>query len=78
LKKPVSLLWPGRKIEEDFVKSFLKTGFDLLQHSATMIKLEDQKTLIFEVLQTCMSTYGGEIQYLMTQNIQKIIDLLYN
>jgi hypothetical protein len=25
-----------------------------------------------------MSTYGGEIQYLMTQNITKIIDLLYN
>jgi CRISPR/Cas system-associated protein endoribonuclease Cas2 len=41
LKKPVSLIWPGRKIEEDFVKSFLKTGFDMLQHSTTMIKLED-------------------------------------
>jgi hypothetical protein len=38
----------------------------MLQHSTTMIKLEDQKTLIFEVLQTCMSAYGAEIPYLMT------------
>jgi len=34
-----------------------------------MIKLEDQKSLIFDMLQTCMSAYGGEIKYLMTQNI---------
>lgn len=31
LKQPIHLLWPDRKIDEDFVKCFLKTGFDMLQ-----------------------------------------------
>ena len=32
LKVEINVLWPDRKIDEDFVKCFLKTGFDMLQH----------------------------------------------
>ena len=78
MKAPVHLLWPNRKIDEDFVKSFLKTGFDMLQHCSQNTRMETQKEHLFNMLQTCMGNFGGEIKYLMSQNISKIIDLLYN
>ena len=33
LSKDIQLLWPEQKIEENFVKCFIKTGFDLLEHN---------------------------------------------
>lgn len=41
LKKSISLLWPDRKIEEEFIKSFLNTGFIMLQHNTTNVKSEE-------------------------------------
>ena len=29
----IHLLWPEQKIDEEFVKCLLKTGFDLLEHA---------------------------------------------
>lgn len=33
LKQDIHYLWPEQRIEEDFVKCFIKTGFDLLEHN---------------------------------------------
>ena len=33
LQQNIHLLWPEQKIDEGFVKCFLKTGFDLLEHN---------------------------------------------
>lgn len=30
LEQPVHLLWPDRQVDEEFVKTYLKTGFDML------------------------------------------------
>lgn len=40
--------------------------------------MEAHKDLLFEMLQTCMSNYGSDFKLMMSQNICKIIDLLYN
>lgn len=43
LGKDINLLWAEQKIEEDFVKCFLKTGFDLLEHNQAYTKVLDFK-----------------------------------
>lgn len=43
LSKDIHLLWPEQKIEEDFIKSFLKCGFDLLEHHGNTTKVVDFK-----------------------------------
>jgi len=65
LKRPVNLLWPDRKIDEEFAKRFLDTGFDMLKHNQSSTKVEDNKEVLFDILQTCMSTFGGEIKNMM-------------
>ena len=78
LQQDIHLLWPEQKIEEGFVKCFLKTGFDLLEHNQAHIKVADFKQVLFDVLQLCMEKYGGEIKFLQSHNNTKIIELLYN
>lgn len=78
LSSDIHLLWPEQKIEEDFVKCFLKTGFDLLEHNQAHTKVADFKQVLFDVLQLCMEKYGGEIKFLQSHNNTKIIELLYN
>lgn len=74
-KKKVHFIWLNQKIDEEFVKSIIKCGFELLEHNSKAVELKD---VIFEVLQTCMSEYGDKIQYMQSRHNQKIIDLLYN
>ena len=50
----------------------------MLEHNQTSTKVEDYKEVLFDILQTCMSTFGGEIKNMMNTFIQRIIDLLYN
>ena len=50
LKKPINLIWPERRIEEEFVRCFLKTGFDMLQHNQANAKTEELKKILFEML----------------------------
>jgi len=38
----------------------------------------DFKQTLFDILQICMDKYGKNIRYMQSNNIQKIIDLLYN
>lgn len=78
LSKDIHLLWPEQKIDEDFVKCFLKTGFDLLEHNQIMTKAPEFKQVLFDVLQTCMGKYGNQVKYMQSQNNTKIIELLYN
>jgi len=60
------LLWPEQRIEEDFVKCFLKTGFDMLEHNKNNTRVQDCKQVIFDILQTCMAKYGSEIKYMQS------------
>ena len=78
LSKDIHLLWPEQKIEEDFVKCFLRTGFDLLEHNQAHTKVADFKQVLFDMLQLCMEKYGSVIKYMQSQNNTKIIELLYN
>ena len=50
----------------------------MLKHNQSSTKVEDNKEVLFDMLQTCMSTFGGEIKNMMNTFIQTIIDLLYN
>jgi|LakMenEpi03Aug12_release.lakeMendotaPanAssembly.Ray.scaffolds.fasta_scaffold239995_2 hypothetical protein len=77
LKKDIHLLWPGQLIDESFVKCFLKASFDLLEHSQAN-KQSDFKQILFDILQISMDKYGKNNKYMLSQNITKIIDLLYN
>ena len=77
LGQEVHLLWREQKMEEDFVKSLLKVGFDLLQHNQ-LNKASEMKGVLFDLLQQTMERYGSEIKYMSSNINQKIIDLLYN
>ena len=65
------------KVEEDFVKIFVKTGFDMLENPNNT-KITEVKEKLFLMLQRCMERFGGEIKYMQSQNSTKIIDILYN
>ena len=59
LEKDVHLLWPEQKIDENFAKSFINLGFDLLEHNQAQTKVSDFKEVLFDMLQKCMHKYGG-------------------
>ena len=50
LGQDIHLIWKEQKIEEDFVKSLLKVGFDLLQHNQ-LNKASEMKGALFDLLQ---------------------------
>jgi hypothetical protein len=77
MEADIQFLWSEQKVEEDFVKIFVKTGFDMLE-SQSNSKMQDVKEKLFSLMQKCMERFGPEIKYMQSQNSTKIIDLLYN
>lgn len=77
LESEIKYLWYEQKVEEDFVRVFVKTGFDMLENPNNT-KVDETKSLLFEILTTTMERFGGEMKYMQSQNSTKIIDLLYN
>lgn len=76
LELDIQYLWYDQKVEEDFVKVFVKTGFDMLENPNNT-KVQEVKEKLFEILQIAMQKFGSEIKYMQSQNSSKIIDLLY-
>jgi hypothetical protein len=64
-------------VEEDFIRIFVKTGFDMLENPNNT-KVADVKDKLFAILQRTMERFGGDVKYMQSQNSTKIIDLLYN
>lgn len=52
----IQYLWYEQKVEEDFVRVIVQTGFDLLQSK----KINDKKDVVFELISKCISKFGGE------------------
>ncbi len=63
-------------MEEEFVRVFVKTGFDMLENPNNT-KVAEVKEILFSILQRTMQRFGNEIKYMQSQNSTKIIDLLY-
>jgi hypothetical protein len=43
-----------------------------------IIKQNETKQLIFNILQKCIEKYGSSMKYMLNQNSTKIINMLYN
>lgn len=72
----VHYFFPSHKIEEDVVKALMKGGFDLIECPQNL-KNTDIKDCVFRMLEQCLQRYKDELKYIMSQNAQKIINLLY-
>jgi hypothetical protein len=77
LEEDIQYLWYETKVEEDFIRVFVKTGFDMLENPNNT-KVADVKEKLFAILQRTMERFGGDVKYMQSQNSTKIIDLLYN
>lgn len=73
----IKYLWKEQKVEEDFIKAYVKVAFDLLENPNNT-KFQEVKENIFEILTLCMERFGQDLKYMQSQNTTKIIDLLYN
>jgi hypothetical protein len=63
LELDIKFLWYEQKVEEDLVRAFVKTGFDMLE-SPSNTKVADVKDRLFQMLQLTMERYGSEIKYM--------------
>jgi hypothetical protein len=52
-------------VEEDFVKLFIRAGFDLLENQQNS-KIQEIKERIFSILQMTMQKYGDQIKYMQS------------
>jgi hypothetical protein len=52
-------------VEEDFVKLFIRAGFDLLENQQNS-KIQEIKERIFSILQRTMQKYGDQIKYMQS------------
>ena len=77
LEMDLQMLWYEQKIEEDFVKVFVKTCFDMFENQHNT-KSAEIKELLFQIMQITMERFGGQIKYMQSQNSTNIINLLYN
>ncbi len=77
MEEDIQYLWYETKVEEDFIRVFVKTGFDMLENPNNT-KVADVKEKLFAILQRTMERFGGDVKYMQSQNSTKIIDLLYN
>ena len=77
MEEDIQYLWYEQKVEEDFIRIFVKTGFDMLENPNNT-KVADVKDKLFAILQRTMERFGGDVKYMQSQNSTKIIDLLYN
>ena len=59
----IQYLWYEQKVEEDFVKIFVKTSFDMLENPNN-IKNNEIKDELFKIMEKTMDRFGGEIKYM--------------
>ena len=57
LEMDIHVLWKDQKIDEDFVKALIKTGFELLEHDQN--KKSELQPHLFDLLQRTMEKYGS-------------------
>ena len=73
----MQVFFAGHKVDEDVVKAYMRSGFDIVECQANLKNLE-LKTAVFELLEKCLRNYKDQLRYIMGQNSQKIINLLYS
>ena len=61
----IQYLWYEQKVEEDFVKIFVKTSFDMLENPNN-IKNTEIKDELFKIMEKTMDRFGGEIKYMQS------------
>ena len=61
----IQYLWYEQKVEEDFVKIFVKTSFDMLENPNN-IKNNEIKDELFKIMEKTMDRFGGEIKYMQS------------
>ena len=52
-------------MEEDFIRVFVKTGFDMLENPNNT-KVADVKDKLFAILQRTMERFGGDVKYMQS------------
>jgi len=65
LEEDIQYLWYETKVEEDFVRVFVKTGFDMLENPNNT-KVADVKDKLFAILQRTMERFGGDVKYMQS------------
>lgn len=63
LEEDVQYLWYEQRVEEDFVRTFVRTGFDMLENPANA-RVAEVKEMLFMLLQKTMERFGGEVKYM--------------
>jgi len=65
LEEDIQYLWYETKVEEDFIRVFVKTGFDMLENPNNT-KVADVKEKLFAILQRTMERFGGDVKYMQS------------
>jgi non-SMC mitotic condensation complex subunit 1, N-term len=65
LEEDIQFLWYETKVEEDFIRVFVKTGFDMLENPNNT-KVADVKDKLFAILQRTMERFGGDVKYMQS------------
>jgi hypothetical protein len=65
LEEDIQYLWYEQKVEEDFIRIFVKTGFDMLENPNNT-KVADVKDKLFAILQRTMERFGGDVKYMQS------------
>ena len=60
----IHVLWKDQKIDENFVKALVNTGFELLEHDKS--KNSELKPELFNLLQQTMEKYGGGMSHMQS------------
>ncbi len=63
MEEDIQYLWYEQKVEEDFIRIFVKTGFDMLENPNNT-KVADVKDKLFAILQRTMERFGGDVKYM--------------
>lgn len=65
MEEDIQYLWYETKVEEDFIRVFVKTGFDMLENPNNT-KVADVKDKLFAILQRTMERFGGDVKYMQS------------
>lgn len=65
MEERIECLWYEKKVEEDFVKAFVKSGFDMLENPNNT-RVQEVKDKIFSILQLAMKNFGKDMKYMQS------------
>ncbi len=65
MEEDIQYLWYETKVEEDFIRFFVKTGFDMLENPNNT-KVADVKDKLFAIVQRTMERFGGDVKYMQS------------